>query len=77
MAVVSSYHVEPAEVLRVETVPNKNVNPASASKKARASHQPQPTVQVNVNSGFIIATDISFAIDAIQANPIGPLRSQK
>jgi len=34
----------------------------------------QPNVKVNLNSGFFIAFDIRYAIDAIHKNPIGPLR---
>jgi hypothetical protein len=32
---------------------------------------------VNVNSGFIIAYDISCAVDLIEKNPIGPQRPAK
>lgn len=34
----------------------------------------KPNATVNVNSGFFVAYDISYAIDAIHKNPIGPLR---
>ena len=37
----------------------------------------KPTATVNVNSGFSIADDISYAIDAILKYPIGPLREVK
>jgi hypothetical protein len=35
---------------------------------------PNPKETVNVNSGFILAFDIHYAIDAIHKNPVGPLR---
>jgi hypothetical protein len=65
MAVVSSYRTEPAEVV-ASLVPEKS---ASTPK-------PKPP-QVNVNSGFMIAFDMSPAIDAIHSNPVGPLRTKK
>jgi hypothetical protein len=37
----------------------------------------QPNVKVNVNSGFFIAFDVAYAIDAIHKNPIGPMRKGK
>jgi hypothetical protein len=37
----------------------------------------EPTEVVNVNSGFFVAYDISYAVDAIHKNPIGPLRKGK
>ena len=37
----------------------------------------KPTATVNVNSGLFVAYDISYAIDAIHKNPIGPLREVK
>jgi hypothetical protein len=33
--------------------------------------------RVNLNSGFILAYDISYAVDLIKANPTGPLRVPK
>ena len=33
--------------------------------------------RVNLNSGFILAYDISYAVDLIKANPTGPLRAAK
>ncbi len=41
----------------------------------RAAESAKDTV--NVNSGFIIAYDISHAVDLIKKNPIGPLRPAK
>jgi hypothetical protein len=37
----------------------------------------KPNAKVNVNSGFFIAYDIIYAIDAIRKNPIGPVREGK
>lgn len=37
----------------------------------------KPTATVKVNSGFFVAYDISYVIDAIHKNPIGPLREGK
>jgi hypothetical protein len=37
----------------------------------------KPNATVNLNSGFFIAYDIGYAIDAIHANPIGPLYNKK
>jgi hypothetical protein len=39
-----------------------------------SSTPPLPKATVQVNSGFIIAFDISHAMDLIRKNPIGPLR---
>jgi hypothetical protein len=41
------------------------------------SAPPPPKATVGLNSGFIIAYDISYAIDAIHKNPAGPLRKAK
>jgi hypothetical protein len=77
-AVVSGYHTEPAEVV-----------PYDAARRApEKKHRDEPSSQpfddkahgrekVNVNSGFIVAFDIEYAVDAIKKNPIGPLRSAK
>jgi hypothetical protein len=37
----------------------------------------KPTEKVNVNSGFFIAYDIGYAMDAIHNNPIGAPRNAK
>jgi len=67
LAVVSGYHTEPAEIVS-----------SAAAKKAPVKKPNEPKkpehLRVNVNSGFIIAYDIAYAMDAIKANPIGPLR---
>jgi|SRR5579863_7774833 len=59
--VVSGYHLEPTEVV------------SSAAAK-RPAPTPRSHLKVNLNSGFIIAYDISYAIQAIQKSPIGPTR---
>jgi hypothetical protein len=62
MAVISGYQTEPAAVVPVPKQPGHSSKP----KK-------RPKEMVNVNSGFIIAYDISYAVEAIKKNPIGPL----
>jgi hypothetical protein len=71
MAVVSGYHLEPTEV--ISTAASKSVS------NGVQTHEPAPRSKgtVNLNSGFIISYDISYAIDAIHKNPIGPLRESK
>lgn len=64
VAVISGYHTESAEV--IAAVANRP-NTAPAPEKHRKQ-------VANVNSGFILASGMQFAIDAIQENPIGPLR---
>jgi hypothetical protein len=66
MAVVSGFVTEPADVI------------SSAFKAAKAVEtQARRKETVNLNSGFIIAYDIAYAIDAIHKNPIGPVRETK
>jgi hypothetical protein len=63
IGVISSFISEPAEVMAL--VPAQNVM------------QPkEPKETANVNSGFIIAFSISYAVDAIHKSPIGPLRKE-
>jgi hypothetical protein len=62
MAVVSGYIVEPADLIK-----------SDVKKSATKTAQSKETV--GVNSGFIIAYDISYAVDAIHKNPVGPLRT--
>ena len=62
VAVISGYYLEPTEVIR-----------GGATKIAPGA----PKDTVNVNSGFILAYDISHAVDAIKTNPIGPERVKK
>jgi hypothetical protein len=70
MAVISGYHLEPSAVI---PIPKDSDN----GSKTPPEPQPPPTEMVNVNSGFIIAYDIKYALDAIRKNPIGPLRPNK
>ncbi len=67
-AVVSGFHAEPAEVVPIPDLSLGNLQPTEA---------PKAKEKVDVNSGFIIAYDISYAIDAIHRDPIGPFRSAK
>jgi len=68
MAVISGYVAEPTEVISSaqSNAPSKPVSPAEQRKQT-----------VNLNSGFIIAYDIHYAIDAIHKSPIGPQRQAK
>ena len=54
--VISGYISEPAEVIRGDVHAAKDV----------------PADRVNLNSGFIVAYDIRYAVDLIKKNPIGP-----
>ncbi|MGB9204751.1 MAG: trypsin-like peptidase domain-containing protein [Terriglobales bacterium] len=73
MAVISSYRLEPTEVVSSATAKKLPVKKSSEPKKT-AAHAKQT---VNLNSGFIIAYDIKYAVEAINKNPIGPLREVK
>jgi hypothetical protein len=64
-AVISGYHLEPTEV--VSSAASKKKTPVAQAKKQT----------VNLNSGFIIAYDIKYAVEAINKNPMGPLREVK
>jgi hypothetical protein len=66
-AVISGYVLEPTDVF-LSTAPAKKKMPVGKSTEKQ---------RVNLNSGFIVAYDINYAIDAINKNPIGPLRSSK
>ena len=71
MAVISGYITEPTEV-------NSTVQEKSVTKKPKPiTSEAQHKQTVSVNSGFILAFDISYAITAIHNNPIGPLRQTK
>jgi hypothetical protein len=67
LAVISGYLQEPTDVFASATT--KKV-PAKTSEPSK----PVRRLRVNLNSGFIIAYSISYAMDAIHRNPIGPLR---
>lgn len=64
MAVISGYITEPAAV--IASIAGDRAYPKSGN--TNRSYE-----KVNVNSGFIIAFDIGYAIDAINKHPIGPL----
>jgi hypothetical protein len=80
-AVISGYKTEPSEVL---TVPAPIPIPAGVKMKKQKSRDEMlsssATIEfdgkeyVRVNSGFVIAYDINYALAAIRKNPIGPLR---
>jgi hypothetical protein len=71
MAVVSGYHTEPAEVIASMQKAEQQAPPAQSEPKKKQKET------VNLNSGFIFAFDIEYAIDAIHKNPIGPTRPAK
>jgi hypothetical protein len=79
-AVVSGYLTEPADVI---TSPLQKLAPTKPPPPPqRKGSQPKKAAggakqTVNVNSGFIIAFDIKYAIDAIHKSPVGPLRNAK
>lgn len=72
MAVISGYRAEPAEI--VSSARAKISVPETPGIKKNAEQRRQI---VNLNSGFIIAYDIKYAIEAIHRNPVGPLRPGK
>lgn len=71
MAVISGYIIEPTAVTSSRSGKS---TPNSPKTKILT---PQHKQTVNVNSGFIISYDISYAINAIRKNPVGPLRKAK
>ena len=77
MAVVSGYLTEPADVVTApanKLAPPKRA-PVPLRKGSQAANGSRTRPQtVNVNSGFIIAFDIRYAMEAINKNPIGALR---
>lgn len=73
MAVVSGYWQEPEEV----TLSGSSKASVRERPKKAASTRPHLKGTVELNSGFIFAYDIKYAIDAINKDPIGPLRKQK
>lgn len=70
-AAVSGYRLEPAEIVSAAAEKEQS------AKKSKQQEPPESHLRANVNSGFIIAYDISYAIDAIHGTPIGPLRPAK
>lgn len=79
-AVVSGYQTEPTDVitspLQKLTPPKPPPPPQSTESQAKEGAGGVKQT-VNVNSGFIIAFDIQYVIDAIHKSPIGPLRNAK
>jgi hypothetical protein len=67
LAVVSGYRLESAEVI-------PDSSEISGRPKEPTAHSKET---VNVNAGLIIAFSIKYATDAIQKNPIGPLRQMR
>ncbi len=67
IGVISGYHTEPAEVIPSDSTTSSSPTLVPLDQK--------PKEHVNVNSGFILAPSIQYAVDAIHSNPIGPLRT--
>jgi hypothetical protein len=78
-AVVSGYLTEPTDVvtspLPKPPAPPKSPAPRKLSQAKTKKEDGKTKQLVNVNSGFIIAFDIQYVIDAIHKSPIGPLRN--
>jgi hypothetical protein len=72
-AVISSYHAEPLEVLPAPEHGQAYVSPIPAPPELPGQQsEPEKKEIVESNSGLILAYDITPAIKAIRANPIGP-----
>jgi hypothetical protein len=76
-AVVSGFHAEPLEILPAPEPGQSYVSPIPPPPQlpGQKSKQ-QPRQVVESNSGLILAYDITPAIEAIHANPIGPLLAE-
>ena len=74
-AVISGFHTEPLEVVSEPAAGQKHSNKAPPSPLLGGKKVPKQVV--NSNSGFIIAFDLSVAIETIRKNPIGPLNPKK
>jgi hypothetical protein len=76
-AVISGFHQEPLEVIPAP-LPGQDspssVPPAPELPGEQPGNAPKQIVEAN--SGFILAYDITPAIKAIRADPIGPLRPE-
>lgn len=73
-AVVSGFHAEPLEVLPAPEPGQPYVSPIPAPPPLPGQRsKAQPKQVVESNSGLILAYDITPAIQAIHAHPIGPL----
>ena len=76
-AVISGFHQEPLEVLPAASPGQKQTSSVPPSPRLPGKKPKEPKKEiVNANSGFILAFDIGPAIQAIQDNPIGPLRPE-
>jgi hypothetical protein len=79
-AVVSGYLTEPTDVITspLEKLAPPKPPPPPQRKGSQANKGAGGVKEtVNVNSGFIIAFDIQYVLDAIHKRPIGPLRNAK
>jgi hypothetical protein len=73
-AVISGFHTEPLEVLPAPEGTQAYVSPIPSPPPLPGQKSKPGTKQiVESNSGLIYAYDITPAIKAIRANPIGPL----
>ena len=70
IGVVSGYQLEPADVF---PMPEKS---GVADEKAKPA-KPTPNGYAIVNSGFIFAYSISYALDLIKAHPVGAVRTSQ
>jgi hypothetical protein len=71
-AVISGFHVEPLEVRSAPEGTQSYISPTSPPQPGQKSKSGTKEI-VESNSGLIFAEDITSAIKAIRANPIGPL----
>ena len=77
-SVISGYHAEPLEVLPAPEGKQAYAGPVSPSPEPPDRKAEPGKEIVESNSGLIEAYDITPAIRAIRANPIGPqLTTQK
>ena len=76
-AVVSGYLTEPTDVITSPLQKLAAPQPPPSRKGSQAEKGAgRAKLTVNLNSGFIIAFDIGYAIDAIHKSPVGPLRNR-
>lgn len=73
-AVISGFYQEPLEVVSLPASGQKPTSHVPQPPKLPEKPKKNPDKQiVEANSGFIVAFGIEPALDAIRANPIGPL----
>jgi hypothetical protein len=72
-AVISGYHAEPLEVLPAPKGSQAYAGPVAPSPESPDRKSEQGKEIVESNSGLIEAYDITPAIKAIRADPIGPM----